>query len=89
MGRRCTTKPWGFCDSMLNIPSHGKLGSDDMVSRLSDKEDDPRDKLMPSVSYLQKLGPEHLQQIFNSSRWIFELNGDIAFEVFFFLMKFL
>jgi len=69
---------------MLNIPSHGELGSDDMVSRLSDKEDDPRDKLMPSVSYLQKLGPEHLQQIFNSSRWIFELNRDIAFEVFFF-----
>jgi hypothetical protein len=48
---------------------------------LSENEDDPRDKFMPSITYLQKLGPEHLQQIFESSRWIFEQNRDIAFEV--------
>lgn len=50
-------------------------------NRLSEKEDDPRDKLMPSISYLQKLGPEHLEQVFDSSHWIFEQNRDIAFEV--------
>lgn len=36
---------------------------------------------MPSVSYLQKLGPEYLQQVFESARWIFERDRDIAFEV--------
>jgi hypothetical protein len=51
-----------------------------MDSSLSEKEVDPRDKLIPSVSYLQKLGPEYLEQIFKSSRWIFEQDRDIAFE---------
>lgn len=52
-----------------------------LLYSLSEKEDDPRDKLMPSVLYLQKLGPEHLQQIFDYSKWIFEQDRDIAFEV--------
>jgi hypothetical protein len=38
---------------------------------------------MPSISYLQKLGPEHLEQIFESSKWIFDEDRDIAFEVIF------
>jgi hypothetical protein len=49
---------------------------------LSENEDDMRDKLQPSISYLQKLGPEHLDQIFQSSRWVFEEDRDIAFEIF-------
>lgn len=40
-----------------------------------------RDKLMPSVTYLQRLGPEHLNQIFDSSRWIFDQDAEIALEV--------
>ena len=36
---------------------------------------------MPTISYLQKLGPEHLEQIFKSARWVFEMNQDMAFEV--------
>jgi Vam6/Vps39-like protein vacuolar protein sorting-associated protein 39 len=40
-----------------------------------------RDKLQPSISYLQRLGPEYLEQIFKSSRWVFEQDRDIAFEV--------
>lgn len=48
---------------------------------LSEKETDLRDKLMPSVTYLQRLGPEHLQQIFSAARWVFEQDADIAFEV--------
>ena len=36
---------------------------------------------MPSVTYLQRLGPEYLQQIFSAARWVFEQDADIAFEV--------
>lgn len=36
---------------------------------------------MPTVNYLQRLGPEHMDQIFEHSRWVFENNRDIAFEV--------
>ena len=50
-------------------------------SRLSDKEPDMRDKLMPSVTYLQRLGPEYLDLIFEHSRWVFEHDVDIGFEV--------
>ena len=52
-----------------------------IVCRLSEKETDPHDKLMPTVNYLQRLGPEHLEQIFEHSRWVFEQDRDIAFEV--------
>lgn len=37
---------------------------------------------MPSVNYLQRLGPEYLDQIFEHSRWIFEQDIDIGFEVY-------
>lgn len=40
-----------------------------------------RDKLGPSVTYLQRLGPEHMDQIFESAHWIFEQDADIALEV--------
>ena len=49
--------------------------------RLSEHETDMRDKLGPSVSYLQRLGPEHMDQIFESAHWIFEQDADIALEV--------
>jgi hypothetical protein len=39
------------------------------------------DKLDPSIRYLQKLGPEYIDQIFTSSRWIFNLDPDRAFQV--------
>jgi hypothetical protein len=39
------------------------------------------DKLSPSIYYLQKLGPEHLDEIFASSRWIFEKDSSMAFQV--------
>jgi Vam6/Vps39-like protein vacuolar protein sorting-associated protein 39 len=40
-----------------------------------------RDRLQPSISYLQRLGPEYLDQIFTHSRWMFELDPNMAFEV--------
>ncbi|TFY63425.1 hypothetical protein EVG20_g6316 [Dentipellis fragilis] len=54
----------------------------DLLRSLSDKETDMRDKLGPSISYLQRLGPEHLDQIFRSSRWVFEQEADMAFQIF-------
>lgn len=40
-----------------------------------------KEKLGPSISYLQKLGPEYLDQIFESARWVFEQDHKLAFEV--------
>ncbi|TFK87975.1 hypothetical protein K466DRAFT_662647 [Polyporus arcularius HHB13444] len=59
---------------------HGKAL--DLLRQLSEKETDPHEKLMPTVNYLQRLGPEHLDQIFEHSRWVFEQDRDIAFEIF-------
>ena len=35
----------------------------------------------PSITHLQKLGPEHLKQIFESSRWVFSMGKNLAFKV--------
>lgn len=40
-----------------------------------------QDKLGPSITYLQKLGPEHIEHVFAASRWIFEQDRDLAFDV--------
>ncbi|KAF8071649.1 hypothetical protein FPV67DRAFT_1746459, partial [Lyophyllum atratum] len=53
-----------------------------LLRQLGEKETDVEDKLSPSIHYLQKLGPEHLQQIFESSRWIFATDPSMAFEIF-------
>ncbi|KAF9815620.1 hypothetical protein IEO21_04480 [Rhodonia placenta] len=53
-----------------------------LLRELSEKESDPRDKLMPSVSYLQRLGQENMEQIFDSSRWILEQDSEIGIEIF-------
>ena len=39
------------------------------------------DKLEPSITYLQKLGPEHIKQIFESSKWVFSMDKNLAFKV--------
>lgn len=51
------------------------------LHRLSERETDLEDKLDPSIQYLQKLGPEHLDQILESSRWIFDQDPNMAFQV--------
>ncbi|KAF8634148.1 hypothetical protein AX15_001050 [Amanita polypyramis BW_CC] len=53
-----------------------------LLRELSEKEEDMYDKLQPTISYLQKLGPEHLEQIFKSARWVFGADQDMAFEIF-------
>ncbi|KIY43844.1 hypothetical protein FISHEDRAFT_67630 [Fistulina hepatica ATCC 64428] len=53
-----------------------------LLRQLSEEEDDLRDKLQPSISYLQRLGPEYLPLIFEHATWIFEADRDMAFEIF-------
>lgn len=52
-----------------------------MVLRLSDEEEDKEDKLQPSILYLQKLGPEYMDLVFSSSRWMFDVDSNMAFQV--------
>ncbi|KAG9105705.1 Vacuolar morphogenesis protein 6 [Ceratobasidium sp. 392] len=53
-----------------------------LLRELAQSEDDPLDKYDPSIRYLQKLGPEYLDLIFKSARWIFEAKPDMAFNIF-------
>ena len=46
-----------------------------------DKESDIEDKIRPTVSYVQNLGPEYLDQVFEAARWIFKLKSESVFEV--------
>ena len=48
---------------------------------LSQNEDNVREKLQPTVTYLQKLGEEYIDQVFKYSRWVFQQDQDIALEV--------
>ena len=47
-----------------------------------------REKLQPTVTYLQKLGEEYIDQVFKSARWVFQQDQNIAFEVCFVLQSF-
>jgi hypothetical protein len=49
--------------------------------RLSEKEMDMKDRLGPSITYLQRLGPEYLDTIFQCSKWILNENAEMALEV--------
>jgi hypothetical protein len=49
--------------------------------RLSEKEMDMKDRLGPSITYLQRLSPEYLDTIFQYSKWILNENAEMALEV--------
>ncbi|GJJ08147.1 hypothetical protein Clacol_002355 [Clathrus columnatus] len=53
-----------------------------LLREMSADEDDKTDKLGPTISYLQKLGPEYISQIFESSHWVLETDPDMAFDIF-------
>ncbi|TFK62037.1 hypothetical protein BDN72DRAFT_933557 [Pluteus cervinus] len=59
---------------------HGKAL--ELLRQLSDQATDMEEKLMPSIIYLQKLGPEYLNQIFQSSKWLLEQDANMAFNIF-------
>jgi hypothetical protein len=42
---------------------------------------DMKDKLVPSITYLQRLGPEYVDTIFRYSKWVLDENAEMALEV--------
>ena len=48
---------------------------------MSENETDVEDKIRPSVSYVQNLGPEYLDQIFETTKWIHQHKPDAVFDV--------
>ncbi|KDR78810.1 hypothetical protein GALMADRAFT_244386 [Galerina marginata CBS 339.88] len=54
----------------------------ELLKELSVYETDIEEKLGPSIQYLQKLGPECIDQVFGYSRWIFDLDSNMAFQIF-------
>ena len=48
---------------------------------MSSEEDDPEEKVGPTVRYLQKLGAEHLAVILDASRWVFAQDTDAGLQV--------
>jgi len=48
---------------------------------LGEKEVDVKDRLVPSITYLQRLSPDYLDTVFQYSRWIFDENAEMALEV--------
>ena len=79
MARRCTRRRWD-CSNSESLSFSRRTGRDES-SRLGEDESDLEDKLRPSIHYLQKLGPEHLPQIFESARWVFDSDADMGFDV--------
>lgn len=49
---------------------------------LCQKETDVTDTLDPSISYLRKLSPQYINQVFESSRGTFEVDCRMALEIF-------
>ena len=48
---------------------------------MADDETDPVDKVEPTIRYLQKLGADHLDLIFETSTWVFEVDRKAALDV--------
>lgn len=46
------------------------------------EDSDIEDKVDPIVNYVQKLGPDHLDLIFNASKWVFSLSPSAGLEIF-------
>ncbi|KAF9560733.1 hypothetical protein CPC08DRAFT_636245 [Agrocybe pediades] len=59
---------------------HGKAL--ELLKELSADEEDIEDKLFPTVQYLQKLGSEYIDLVFKYARWMFDLDSEMAFQVF-------
>jgi hypothetical protein len=44
-------------------------------------EEDKLDKLDPTIRYLQKLGPGHIDLIFSEAKWVFKEDAKMASRV--------
>lgn len=55
---------------------HGKKQHDralKLLKTMGESEEDLEERIDPTIRYLQKLGPNHLHLIFNTSQWIFSI----------------
>lgn len=48
---------------------------------MSEDESDVEEKTGPTVRYLQKLGKDHVDVIFESSKWVLEQDRDAGMQV--------
>jgi hypothetical protein len=51
------------------------------AGRMAEDKEDVEEKLDPTIRYLQKLGPDHLDLIFEGSRWVFSVDWERALVV--------
>lgn len=51
------------------------------LSRMSEDEDDVKEKVGPTVRYLQKLGVDHLEVVLAASEWVFEQDKEAGLQV--------
>ncbi|KAJ4480006.1 hypothetical protein J3R30DRAFT_3467312 [Lentinula aciculospora] len=59
---------------------HGKAL--ELLRQLGEKEEDLDERVYDSIQYLRKLGPEDLDQVFESARWVIEQHSDRSLEIF-------
>ncbi|KAJ3995861.1 hypothetical protein F5050DRAFT_1764139 [Lentinula boryana] len=59
---------------------HGKAL--ELLQQLGEKEEDLDERVYDSVQYLRKLGPENLDQVFASARWVIEQDSARGLEIF-------
>lgn len=48
---------------------------------MSASEDDPEEKVDPMIRYLQKLGAEHVEVVYEASKWVFEQDREAGLQV--------
>ncbi|KAJ9090674.1 hypothetical protein QFC20_007852 [Naganishia adeliensis] len=54
----------------------------ELLREQSIDEEDKLDKLDPTIRYLQKLGPEHVDLIFSEAKWVFQEDAQMASRIF-------
>lgn len=81
MSEKCIPKLWSSFASELNKSILRVFSPTETHYRLSEKETDMKDRLGPSITYLQRLSPEYLDTIFQYSKWILNENAEMALEV--------
>ncbi|GAA5915260.1 hypothetical protein JCM8208_004517 [Rhodotorula glutinis] len=53
-----------------------------LLKQMSEDEDDVKEKVGPTVRYLQKLGVDHLEVVLAASEWVFEQDKEAGLQVF-------
>ncbi|GAA5871131.1 hypothetical protein JCM1840_007600 [Sporobolomyces johnsonii] len=53
-----------------------------LLRQMSVDEDDPEEKVADTVRYLQKLGADHVNVIFEASKWVFEHDREAGLQIF-------